>query len=644
MARSVLRSLLIGGCLFGLLLPTRRSGERTVVPWIGLFLLSALISVAMSGRTYAAEMEWETWALTILFTVLVRRVSVPSLRKTALVALYVVAMAVYFHSLWISIPGTISQLGGVFHHPNALSSFTIFVLPFFIDRAGKGGREGYFAAFLSGAMLALQLWAGSMTGACILVFGLAFWLTASQAWWRRLLISLAVLPLPIFFNLWGGWISVFGFTVLFLVLLFLALSKLGSSLFPYTLVFLLMLTISIGAFTFLSPLEMSSRSVRDRSNSASARLEFYRAALSMTASEPLFGHGPTAFSREYPRYQRSVRYFSRYVHSVPLEILVECGLLGLVLGGLACRSLFHKNSFSVDASCWALAGFGLHCLTGVQSQFPYLLVLVGLAWALTAEPSAETECGSFWTESSARVLLLITLLSLLSLNTLRLESAVEQGLGTKIFSSPDPRARPVALSLFRSSVERQPMDGQALLSFAQVQLSEENKVEARALAHAAIATDLQWAAPRRVALLASPSPPELRAVQAALSVDPVNYPLFYRLQAEALIARGAEEEALTLLLSHAPDYNPLLLESLHDFRAEDLDAQLVEYWLLIALLQEGSGRSRLAESAFRRSLFFTRRSLGRYRSMVRYPSQSGLQAGPVVGQLLAQLAQQLPAE
>jgi tetratricopeptide (TPR) repeat protein len=646
MSRAVLRTLLIGGCLFGLLLPTSGGGSsKRALPWVGFFLLSGLLSVGMSGRPYAAEMEWEAWALTALLAVLIRWVDAPALRVTALVALYVVSLSIFFHALWISVPGTLAQLGGVFHHPNALSTFTLFVLPFLIDRACRGGLEGYLASFLTGSTLALAVWAGSLTGACLLVVGATCWLMSRQALWRRWAVCLVVLPLPVLFNLMGGWMSAVGFTVLFLVLLSMVVYRLGNSRFAMTLVFLLSLVVSCAAFAYLAPIEMSGKSSRDRANSATARLTFYRAALFLTAEEPILGQGPSAFTREYPRYQESVQYFSRYVHCIPLEILMEWGLLGFVFGAMACYTVVSQKPDSLGrASTWAFAAFGLHCLTGVQSQFPYLLVMVAMAWALTREPPEEAERRFFWAGTLGRVCLTVALLGLLSLNALRLESAVNQNLATRIFSSPDPQARAFAVSLFQSSVRSQPMDGQALLAYAQVQMRMGEETVARWVAEDAIETDHQWAAPRRVELLSSPPPPRSEAVARALEADGINYPLFYRLQAESMVTKGKNEDALDQLLSRVENYDPLLLNRLPDFRARDLDGQLVEYWLLIALLQERAGRPELAETAFRRSLYFTRRALPRYRKMVGYPSRSGLNPGPIVAQLLSQLAQQIPAE
>ena len=111
-----------------------------------------------------------------------------------------------------------------------------------------------------------------------------------------------------------------------------------------------------------------------------------------------------------------------------------------------------------------------------------------------------------------------------------------------------------------------------------------------------------------------------------------------------MAADGATEAALELLRKQAEGYQPLDLNRLPDFRAEDLEEQLVPYWLLMAVLEERQGRLREAEAAFRKSLFFTRRLLPRYRRLVSYAEQSGLAPGPVVGEFLSQLRNQLPAK
>lgn len=645
LSRSLLRILLIGGCLCGLILPL--SSEKNAgrgLPWAGLFLLSGLVSVSFSQRPYASELEWETWALVGLLALLVRRAAVPALRTTGLIALYILVLATFLHALWISVPASEARLGGVFYHANALSTFTLVCLPFLLERAGRrAGLESYLAGFLGGAVLAIWFWAGSLTGACVLVGGTAFWLGSTLKLRFRIFWAMVFLPLPAVLNLWGGAASTVGFCMLFLVLLFLSVYRLGSDYFSVSVTVLGSLLLCCALFSLLAPREMSERATRTRQNSATARVQFYSCAVKLGLESPVFGRGPVAFSREYPRYQDSVLYFSRYVHCIPLEILAEWGMLGFALALFCCKDIMRERAL-VRASAWALAFFALHCLTGVQTQFPYLLVLVALAYALTREPPEELEESVVWQESAARIGLTLALLALLGLNMARLDSALNLSLGARLFNADHPRARQAAVSFFQASVRSQPMDGQTLFSFAQVQERLGHRSLAHSLSLDAIATDGSWAAPRLIHIETGPIPAKLQAVDKALACDPVNYPAFYRHKAEAFLDQGKPAEALSLLWARAPGYDPLLLNRLPDFRATDLDEQLLEYWLLVAILEEGQGRPERAEIAFRRAMLFTRRLLPRFQRLVQYPGRRRIQVGPVVQDLLDQIAQQIPAE
>ena len=646
LGRSALRALLAGGCLIGLLLPLGlNTAAKREKPWAGLFLLSGVISVAMSGRVGAAEPEWETWALMILFAVVVRRARPQSIHVTALASLYLTGLVLFFHALWIAVPSSTARLGGIFHHPNALSSFTVLVLPILLYRARSGGLEGLAAGFLGGTILTLQLWAGSLTGACVLIFGLFFWLLRAHSRAVRWGGSLLGMSFPVAMNLIGGYPATLGYVVLLLILLAAACLKLNSRYFRVTALFLFSTALCSGAFTALAPTELSGRIISDRSNSAQARLHFYRAATLLAAESPVVGQGPAAFPHEYPRYQGSIQFFSRFVHSIPLEVLMELGLLGfLSLSALVVRNIpgSGRGEAGVAFQC-AFVAFGFHCLSGVQTQFPYLLLLPAVAWAVLERDDQRRDRGPFWLDTSCRLLLSVALLIALSLNFTRMEAAVDHNLASQLYQSGGERAREMAHRLFQASIELEPGNGSYLLTYAQAQLSEERLSEAAALAAAAIDTDPRWAAPRRVALSAS-GQVSSSEVEEALARDPVNYPDFYRMKAELLAADGATEEALEVLLKQAQSYRPLDLNRLPDFRAEDLEEQLVPYWLLVAVLEERQGRPRQAEAAFRKSLFFTRRLLPRYRRLVSYTERSGLSAGPVVGGFLSQLREQLPAK
>jgi len=639
LSRSLLRLLLTGGCLLGLLLPLGRPVNRGRVPWAGLFLLSGLISTALSKRGYAAETEWEIWALLVLFVILVRRTRVEGLKLTALWALYTVCAGVCLHALWIAVPVTEHRLGGVFHHANALSTWTIVALPFLFQRAASAVPDRYLASFLAGAVLTVQLWAGSLTGACILTGFLVSWLLRERSFPTRFGASVGVAVLPVVFNLSGEAFAFVGFPLLALLLLLIAVMRLERENFKVAALFLLSLTAGVAIFSLLS-FEGGGRGSRDRSNSLAARLHFYQAAGQLIGEAPLLGQGPAAFPHEYPRYQGSVQFFSRFVHSLPLEFLLGWGVVGSVLGVIAIRELPITTE---AAFAWAFAGFAVHCLSGVQSQFPYLLVLVAVGWAVTAPSRGVTRANPF-VEQVSRILLTFSLLALLILNFCRLSAAIDHDLASKLYQSGEEDARAFARLLFSSSLLAEPMNGEHLLTVAQLKLKEGDYGAARELARDAIAGDPAWAAPRRVSLLAGPAPADSREVAEAMATDPINYPDFHRLEAEVLFAQGDSARALERLVKKSVDYHPLILNELPGFRAADLDEQLVEFWLLVAILEEAEGRPDRAESAFRRSLFHTRHFLSRYQKMVSFTRERDLQTGPVVGQLLSQITEQIPAE
>jgi tetratricopeptide (TPR) repeat protein len=60
--------------------------------------------------------------------------------------------------------------------------------------------------------------------------------------------------------------------------------------------------------------------------STGARLDFYMAALKITAQRPLIGSGLGTFGYHYPMFQTRVKYYSRYAHNFYLGLLSEAGI------------------------------------------------------------------------------------------------------------------------------------------------------------------------------------------------------------------------------------------------------------------------------------------------------------------------------
>lgn len=651
-SRSLLRTLLIGACLSGLLLPLRKPhlSPRPFdsVPWAGLFLLVGLLSVRSATGFYLALTEWETWALLLAFGLVLRRAAPPQLGLVALVGLYATTLLLFLHALWISVPTSTSRLGGIFHHPNALSTFTFLCLPFLIWRAGAVGREKYLAAFLAGTSLTIQIWAGSLTGACLLIGALAYSLGSSKF---RPLLLFAGLAMPLFFNMLGGWVSTLGFPLAFLLLLGAhALLAIRKRPFRVVVVFLLSLTLASAAFTALAPPQSSEGVVGTRARSAAARLKFYQAAVEMTQESPVLGVGPNGFARQYPKYQSNVLYFSKFVHCLPLEFLVEWGLLGFSFGACAVASCWRQVNQAREASGlvlafrWSAALFALHSLSDVQSQYPYLICLLILAWAVASEEETEAIPSQGWTEVATRIFLTFGLLALLILNGWRIAASLDRQFATGLYRSVGDRAQPAVATMLWSSSERLPLDPESAFLLGQLYSRWGDKELARLLGEEAARSDVSWAAPRLLSVSGSTQKERLTLAEAALRIDPVNYPSFYQFRAEGLLFQGEFSAALEVLQKKSLDYDAILLQELPLFRSDDLMEQLVEFWLLLAMLEEHHGREKEAQAAFRKSLYFASKRLSRLQGLIGYPQRVGIVPGPLVEQLLLQVAQQVPAK
>jgi O-antigen ligase len=85
---------------------------------------------------------------------------------------------------------------------------------------------------------------------------------------------------------------------------------------------MLSLILVMSSFAALQPLHPgdTTSGLHRRENSLQARFHFYTAALKMVGEDPLWGQGPGGYAHRYPSFQRSVDYYSKFVHSLPLEI------------------------------------------------------------------------------------------------------------------------------------------------------------------------------------------------------------------------------------------------------------------------------------------------------------------------------------
>jgi hypothetical protein len=98
--------------------------------------------------------------------------------------------------------------------------------------------------------------------------------------------------------------------------------------------------------------------------SGTGRCDYYRVALASTMSKPLLGLGAGNFRGEYVR-ERRTREEPRFVHSLPLQLSAELGIVGLLLGAtvLGCVGVaaarFVRSGAARDATfAGAIAALG----------------------------------------------------------------------------------------------------------------------------------------------------------------------------------------------------------------------------------------------------------------------------------------------
>jgi O-antigen ligase/tetratricopeptide (TPR) repeat protein len=152
---------------------------------------------------------------------------------------------------------------------------------------------------------------------------------------------------------------------------------------------LLWLNLSFGKANLLVPGKAGSRLadlVGERDTSREARLHFWRAALRMAEERPLTGTGLATFGRHFSRFQEDVRFFSKYPHSLYLQLLAEGGwpllltflaLMGTLVGGVA-RNLRRAPRGSQEAVL--TAGVLGACISSL------LHAAVDVDWEFTALP------------------------------------------------------------------------------------------------------------------------------------------------------------------------------------------------------------------------------------------------------------------
>lgn len=612
-SRALLRSLGAGTILSALVLPRRTDWAPPGWFRYGLFFLClGAVSSVLAPHRFQALREWETWLLAGLLVYVVGAYWRTRWNKLCLGLSYFLAWLVVVQAVLIGLPVSQGRLGGFFHHPNALSTLSLMLLAVMLSRALSESSDAIWARCLSGGLLAVVICTGSLTGGVLLV-GVSAWLSSvGRPYLVRLAGGVAAGACLLLVNLWGQEWSMLCLPGLLITFWLFAMSQGANRKWVAVGVTIVSVATAVLALqAFWTPAEGISQGHLSRLSSGLGRLQFYRSCLAMLWENPWFGVGPAGFSRTYPGIQVELDYFSKFPHSLPLEVLSEWGVpaavaLLLMLYGAIKPS---QSDCKQQIAGWVLLVFLLHSSTDVQTQFPYLLLLAAIALGVIAAGHRPQDpgVGEGPSQMGVRIALVLSCAVLLSVNLARMNAGFDRSLALSLArSSRAMEEQALIEELLAKSFLADPLDSESARLWGLALLSSNQKSAARDIASLALWLDPNRATCELLALSAEP-PPDDQAVERyrrVLELDRVNYPIFYRKLAEALWTQGRWQEARMLLRGQASVYRSDRLAKLFRFREKDLQEQLVEFFALKAMLEE-KGAPGAGEPDFRRALQHT---------------------------------------
>lgn len=595
LGRAMLRVVCAALAMAGLFLPARSDWRAPTWLNFGIpFLALGALSSILAPHRFQALREWEMWALCGAIVYTVASQWRPSWGAVALGWLYTLTMLFLVQALSLGFhENGVDRLGGPFKHPNAFSTFCLMALAVTMSRALSDGVDRRLAQLASGAWLGLALCAGSLTGGCLLVGALAAMVTAHSGRWSGISAILAALLLLIL-NLTGGWFSLLGLPLILVGLWLMALRRRpAQELLDRTWLIAVTAGLILLVSAVVAPGQLEGASAARRS-SGQGRLQLYRTALAIALEHPVLGVGPAGFQREFPGRQKSLGVFSKFPHSLPLEIACEWGLPAALLLTLTVVGALRQAVGSKDlarVAGWVLTVFLLHSSTDVQTQFPYLLVLAAVAMGVVASTSTRTHEPERTSTLFCRTVLSLACLALFALNVGRIGAGFDRALATAIAQrGRTPASSQAVANLLGSSFDSDPLDSESARLWGMALADQGQRQAASGLADFALTLDPHRASCKLLQLSVRPPDSKLAVAEYenAITLDRVNYPTFYRWLAEALWSQGQVSQALEVLRRQAVVYSPAALSELFSFRESDLEDQLIEFRVLKAALEEMS--------------------------------------------------------
>jgi tetratricopeptide (TPR) repeat protein len=373
-------------------------------------------------------------------------------------------------------------------------------------------------------------------------------------------------------------------------------------------------------------------------SSVGARVCFYVAALRMTAEHPIFGVGPGGFHRFYPQHQTDTRYFSKYVHCVPLAVLCENGLPAFLalswalaaIGFYAWKALFSDSQAECSPDAlWRLGTLAnlallLGCsLFDVHWQFPYFQFLaafqLGLAISLddTDEVSpqvVEDDQDSRWkfrpwvvlNQASCALLVCCLAINVWSANSYSYQELAQRAASMGKFEE--------ANTLYLYSLSLSPLDselnhkfGICLLSQLS-QLPDEKRRLLHHLAQNCVALDSHRAVHYDLLGKVAEADNNLelyhQCALKTLEIDPMNFPSFYTNLSQAQAKLGNKMAALCTVWNAMDRFPEGILAQIFDFRRDSLNRNFAELNLQAADLSDPVKNPKIAIGYYDQALHF----------------------------------------
>ena len=471
---------------------------------------------------------------------------------------------------------------GRFFQADILGGFIVMFIPLVImlSFTGKNWIESGVALFLSSVSVATLV------------------LTFSRG---ALLSFLMVLP----FVIWYG----------------IKFSNISKVVVKLVLIFILATGIVMGASQISGRKNIAQEQIKQRieetrvagkgDGSSRARLNFYGAAIKIALEKPLTGTGPGTFGYHFPRFQKSIKFFSKYPHNYYLWILSQSGFLALfsflVLLFFIGKTI-SKRIKSIDSSdSWTkpltfalamgLISSLLHINLDVDFHFAGItFVFFGITGILAGIGQEEPMTGKRKPpERILRILTAVVITTLMFPPLLHYFSFNLQKMGGKAGNKIE------AYEKFKKAVAIDPFDNEARRKLGQFYHDQGKDREALEQFNTAIKLSptraRNYDQRGRVLEALGKREAAFADFQKAVSLDPFNQLYAYFGMGMYYLSKGNKSKAMEIFHRAVKIYDNVKMEEIWHFRADQLKPQ-------VALIYVTMGDISINDKKYKESLAY----------------------------------------